>query len=69
MWAHALQDCVISTKNTMCEILGEYLCGSETKKDIAKHNKETYVWELSDFDFIAAFGTQRGETSGAIPEL
>ena len=38
-----------------------YLFGSEKKKDITKHKNGNYMWELSDFDFVGAFGTQKGK--------
>ena len=61
LWAHALQDCIVSALKPTVKFWGEYLCGSERKKDIAKHRKDNYMWEVTSFDFIAAFGSQKGK--------
>ena len=61
VWAHGLQDCIVSALKPTVKFWGEYLCGSERKKDIAKHRKDNYMWEVTSFDFIAAFGSQKGK--------
>ena len=60
LWVHGLQDCVVSANQFCVKFWGEYLCGSEKKKDIAKFRKDNYMWEVSNYDFVAAFGTQKG---------
>ena len=58
LWAHAVEDCVISAQKPCVKFWGEYLCGTERKKDIAKYKNTNYMWEVNSYDFIAAFGSQ-----------
>ena len=61
LWVHALQDCIISAQQPIVKFWGEYLCGSDKKKDIAKHQNGNYMWEVNSYDFIAAFGKQQNK--------
>jgi len=61
LWAHALQDCIVSAARPVVKFWGEYLCGAERKKDITKFQKDHYMWEVKSFDFVAAFGSQQGK--------
>ena len=61
LWAHALEDCLISTRQPCVKFWGEYLCGQDKKKDIAKHQHNNYMWEVTSYDFIAAFGKQKNK--------
>ena len=62
LWAYAVDDCVISAQKFCVKFWGEYLCGTERKKDIAKFKNENYMWEVKNFDFEAAFGSQKGKS-------
>ena len=61
LWGHALDDCIISSQGPVVKFWGEYLCGSDKKKEIAKNQHENYMWEVNSYDFIAAFGKQQGK--------
>ena len=61
LWAYAVEDCVISAVKPCVKFWGEYLCGSERKKDIAKFKNEHYMWEVNSYDFVGAFGFQKGK--------
>ena len=37
------------------------MCGSDKKKDIAKHQNDNYMWEVNSYDFVAAYGKQKGK--------
>ena len=56
---HALEDCIISSRKPICKFWGEYLCGTERKKDIAKHKNQNYMWEMNSLDFLGAFSWQK----------
>ena len=38
-----------------------FMIGSDKKKEIAKNKESNYRWEVDLYDFIAAFGTQKGK--------
>lgn len=61
LWVHALADCIVSAGQPIIKFWGEYLCGSEKKKDIVKFRHSNYMWEVNSYDFEAAFGTQKGK--------
>ena len=57
LYVHALQDCIVSAQQPLVNIWGEYLCGSDKKKDIAKHKAKHYMWEVNSMDLTATFET------------
>merc|ERR1712039_1144758 len=62
LWAYAVEDCVISAEAPCVKFWGEYLCGAEKKKEIAKFKQGNYMWEVNSYDFFAAFGEKKGKS-------
>ena len=56
LWAYAKDDCILPDNKPLAKFWGEYLCGSENKKIIAKNKNANYMWEVDSYDFEGAFG-------------
>ena len=61
LWAHALEDCIVSAQKPIVKFWGEYLCGTEKKKDIARFKNDNYMWEIKSSDFVGAYGWQKSK--------
>ena len=61
LWTYAHEDCIISNRKPICKFWGEYICGSDRKKDIAKHKAENYMWCVDNMDFLGVFACQKGK--------
>ena len=59
MWGYAKDDCIISDVKPLVKFWGEYLCGSENQKIIAKNKKANYMWEIDSSDFEGAYGYKK----------
>ena len=59
LWAYANEDCIISDEKHCVKFWGEYLCGEDRKKEIAKFKNNNYMWEMDSYGFVAAFGEQK----------
>ena len=57
LYVHGLQDCVVSAQEPLLRLWGEYICGDDKKKDIAKFKSQHYMWEMKTTDFVATFDT------------
>ena len=59
LYAHALEDCVVSSKLPVLRLWGEYYCGTEKKKDIVKFKANHFMWEMTSLDYEASFCIQK----------
>ena len=58
LWAHALEDCVVSACKPLCEVLGQVpVCVGE--KEITNHKNQNYMWEVNLLDFVGDFSWQK----------
>lgn len=65
LYAYAVDDCLISSKLPVLRFWGEFLCGTEKKKEILKFKANHYMWEMTSMDFVASFSIQ---TKGQEPK-
>jgi hypothetical protein len=54
LYVLGVQDCIVSANKPVTSVWGEFLCGSENAKDIAKHKAKQYLWDMKDSKFEAA---------------
>jgi hypothetical protein len=59
LYAHALEDCVVSSKLPILWLWGKYYCGMENNKYITKFRTNHFIWEMASLDYEASFSTQK----------
>jgi hypothetical protein len=59
LYAHALDDCIVSSKLPVFRLWGEYYCGAEKKRDIMKFKAHHFMWDMASLDYEASFSIQK----------
>lgn len=55
LWLYAMQDQVVLTQEPLMQIWGEYMCGTENKKDIARFKSKSIEWNMTSMEYRASF--------------
>ena len=65
LYVLAHEDCIVSDASPLVFFWGEYLCGQEKKKDIARSKGKGFHYAITSMDFLASFTLTRASDKGA----